>query len=176
MKKLLLSAVFCFCVMTIGLAQNQQCKLHSKFVGVFNYINIYVGGNSPRFVESIPVASNGSFVFKLPRVYSNDMEPVSSAFGGLSISNPNTQVAMLNIDGTLYTGENHSEYMGPSYNCKRSSGVIMYIYANSNCSVSGNNGGINVSLNFRQGWNTVKVQGNSMTTVSGNQGWNWGTD
>lgn len=176
MKKLLLSAVLCFCVMTIALAQNQQCKLHSKFVGVFNYINIYVGSNSPRFVESIPVASNGSFVFKLPKVYSNDMMPVSSMFGGLSISNPNTQVAMLNIDGTLYTGENHSEYMGPSYNSKRSSGVIMYIYANSNCSVSGNNGGINVSLNFRQGWNTVKVQGNSMTTVSGNQGWNWGTD
>lgn len=168
--------VLCLCTATIGFAQNQQCNLHSKFVGTVTYINTYVGGESLRFAESIPVNQNGSFVFKFPRVYSSDLFSISYMYGGLNISNPNTQITLMNIEGTLYTGENYDEYMGPSYNSKRSSGIILYIYANSNCQVSGHNNGMNVSLNLRQGWNAVKVQPNSMTTVNGNQGWSWGTD
>ena len=176
MKKFLLSLVLCLCTITIGFAQNQQCKLHSKLAGIVTYINTYVGGESLRFVESFAVNSNGSFVFKFPRVYSSDLFPISYMYGGLNISNSNTQITLMNIDGTLYTGENYNEYMGPSYNSKRSSGIILYIYADSNCQVNGYSDGMNVSLNLRQGWNAVKVQSNSMTTVSGSQGWNWGTD
>lgn len=156
-------------------AQPRQCRLHSHFQGSISHINVYVGN---RFVQSLPVDYNDSFVFTLPRVYTTDLTSISNIFEGLLSSNSNAQFAMLNIGATLTTGETTNEYMGPSYSRKPSTGFIMYIYSTDNCHISGKTSGLTASLNLKNGWNTILVSPNNgtMVSVSGDQGWNWGTD
>lgn len=178
MKKFLFALLFGACVVSMGHAQPRRCRLHSQFVGLFTYVNTYVNGRSSRYVESIPVGPGGDFVFSLPRVYSSDLAEVSRLFPGTSCSNPSVQVAMLNFNGTLSTGATHNEYMGPSYNSKRSYGTIQYVYSTGSCYITGSLGGMNVSLNLRAGWNAVQSlpRSGSLTTVNSDMGWSWGTD
>lgn len=178
MKKKLLFLILCLGMFSIAQVQAQprQCKLHSWYHGHVAHINLYIGS---RFVQSLPVDYNNSFVFSLPRVYSTDLTSISAVFGeGLSSSNSDVQVAMLNMGATLITGETINEYMGPAYSRRPSTGVILYVYSTGSCSISGNANSLSVSVNLKTGWNTIKLCHNdgTMVSVNGDQGWNWGTD
>ena len=170
-------SILILCSAYVGIAQTFNCRLHSRFVGSVKSINLYMQGEgSRRLVSSHPVNAEGVFSVTLPKVSAAYLAPASHYFGSAKASNGKARFSMLWIDGTTTSGKAHSDYMGPSYNGKRTSGMMLYVYATEPCKVEGNMQGMEILLSLQAGWNVVKTQMGKMTQSNGTQGWKWGTE
>jgi hypothetical protein len=137
---------------------NVNVENGSSYSSIVDSVKAVTEGDEGDVVIKTVAYNNGVFTLQLPSTISENLYPFAEdAPEGLIFSNPNVKVMSLYTDAyknDYYVG--YVQYVAEEASLRKALGI--YMYADSNCSITGYAEEASFNINLKTGWNLIYMR------------------